>query len=69
MTQEKMASLKRIKHLFHVFLKQFQVDEYKLLLQFLQLLIDKYNSNPAALFGIKMSQKIKNGRKILNNFF
>ncbi len=51
MTREKVTNLKRIKNLFLEFLKQFQVEEYKLLMQFLQLLIDKYNSNPATLFG------------------
>jgi len=44
MTREKVTNLKRIKNLFLEFLKQFQVEEYKLLMQFLQLLIDKYNS-------------------------
>lgn len=46
MTQNKdVLTLKRIKHLFRIFLKQFEVDEYKLLMQFLQLSINKYNAD------------------------
>lgn len=46
MTQsKKVVNLKRIKYLFRIFLKQFHVDEYKLLMQYLQLSINRYNSN------------------------
>ena len=46
MTQSKeVFNLKRMKYLFGIFLKQFQVDEYKLLMQYLQLTINRYNSN------------------------
>lgn len=56
MTQDKVVNLKRMKHLFLLFLKQFEVDEYKLLMQFLQLIINKYNSNPSTLFGFLTNQ-------------
>ena len=49
--QQPTANTKRMKNLFLIFLKQFQVNEYKLLMQFLQLIIEKYNSNPSKLFG------------------
>jgi hypothetical protein len=52
MTNQQPANPKRMKHLFLIFLKQFQVNEYKLLMQFLQLIIDKYNLNPSKLFGM-----------------
>lgn len=52
----KNTKFKRMKHLFLIFLKQFEVDEYKLLIQFLQLIIDKYNVNPSKLFGFLTSQ-------------
>ena len=42
---------KRMKQLFLVFLKQFNVDDYKLLIHFLHLIINNYNSNPTKLFG------------------
>ncbi len=42
---------KRMKQLFLVFLKQFEVDDYKLLIHFLHLIINKYNTNPTKLFG------------------
>lgn len=46
MTQSKeVSNLKRIKYLFRIFLKQFHVDEYKLLMQYLQLSINRFNSN------------------------
>ena len=50
-SEKKVVDLKRMKNLFLVFLKQFEVDEYKLLMQFLQLIISKYNSKPSNLFG------------------
>lgn len=51
MTQETVVDLKRMKHLFLLFLKQFEVNEYKLLMRFLQLIINKYNSSPSTLYG------------------
>jgi hypothetical protein len=42
---------KRMKQLFLVFLKQFEVDDYKLLIRFLHLIINNYNTNPTKLFG------------------
>lgn len=56
MTQDKVVNLKRMKHLFLLFLKQFEVDEYKLLMQFLQLIINKYKLNPSTLFGFLTNQ-------------
>ena len=43
---KEVFNLKRIKYLFRMFLKQFEVDEYKLLMQYLQLSINKYNQYP-----------------------
>jgi hypothetical protein len=46
MTQSTDAfKLKRIKYLFGLFVKQFTAEEYKLLMQFLQLSINRYNDN------------------------
>lgn len=53
--QTKPANFKRMKQLFLIFLKQFEMDEYKLLIQFLQLIINKYNLNPSKLFGFLTS--------------
>ncbi len=58
MTQENVANSKKMKHLFLLFLKQFEVDEYKFLMSFLQLVIDKYNMNPSTLFGKSHSNHI-----------
>ncbi len=54
---QQINSSKRMKHLFLIFLKQFQVDEYKQLIKFLQITIDKYNLNPSKLFGFLTSQE------------
>lgn len=54
---QQINSSKRMKHLFLIFLKQFQVDEYKQLINFLQITIDKYNLNPSKLFGFLTSQE------------
>lgn len=46
MTQSKeVVNLKRMKYLLRIFLKQFHIDEYKLLMQYLQLTINRYKSN------------------------
>lgn len=70
MTQNKeVLNLKRIKHLFRIFLKQFEVDEYKLLMQFLQLSINKYNSNQFVIedSSIKTAVETKQPLFINNN--
>jgi len=45
------VNLLKMKNMFLMFLKQFDVNEYKYLMQFLQLIITKYNVNPSQLFG------------------
>lgn len=50
MNQLEAFNFKRMKHLFLIFLKQFEVNEYKILIKFLQLIVDKYNLNPSKLF-------------------
>jgi hypothetical protein len=44
------VNLSKMKKMFLMFLKQFDVNEYKHLMQFLQLIITKYNVNPSQLF-------------------
>ena len=44
------VNLLKMKNMFLMFLKQFDVNEYKYLMQFLQLIITKYNVNPSQLF-------------------
>ena len=44
------VNLLKMKSMFLIFLKQFDVNEYKHLMQFLQLIITKYNVNPSQLF-------------------
>jgi len=50
------VKFKRMKQLFLLFLKQFEVDDYKLLIRFLQLIIKNYNLNPSKLFGFLTNQ-------------
>jgi len=50
------VKFKRMKQLFLLFLKQFEVDDYKLLIRFLQLIINNYNLNPSKLFGFLTNQ-------------
>lgn len=59
-----------MKHLFLIFLKQFEVNEYKSLIQFLQLIIEKYNLNPSKLYGF-LTNKSENEEDDdeLNNSF
>jgi len=44
------ATQKKMKHMFLIFLKQFQVNEYRYLMIFLQSVINKYNVSPSKLF-------------------
>jgi len=44
-------NLKEIKLRFSTFLNQFNKDDIKLLMQFLEMIVDEYNSNPYKLFG------------------
>jgi hypothetical protein len=48
-------NLKEIKLRFSVFLNQFSKDDIKLLMQFLEMIIDEYNSNPFKLFGLSQN--------------
>jgi hypothetical protein len=47
-----MKKLKYIKYRFLIFLKQFKVDEIKLLMNFLQLVVHEYNNNSLKLFDL-----------------
>ncbi len=45
-------NLKKIKRLFAEFMSQFEDDDIKVLMSFLDFLVDEYNQNPANLLGI-----------------
>ena len=45
-------NLKTVKYRFSIFLKQFRIEDLKLLMQFLEVIVNEYkNSNAAKLFG------------------
>jgi hypothetical protein len=44
--------MKTIKYRFSVFLKQFRIEDLKVLMQFLEMIVNEYkNSNASKLFG------------------
>lgn len=45
-------TLKAIRHRFSVFLKQFRIDELKLLMKYLEIIVNEYkNAKASRLFG------------------
>lgn len=49
--QFKKLQIKRIKHLFLIFLRKFDIDEYHMLLKFLKYIVKKYSNNSDELIG------------------
>lgn len=49
----KTSTLRRIKRLFLIYLKQFDIEEFKLMIKFLRFILNKYKLEPLKLFGIK----------------
>lgn len=43
-------NIKRIKGLLLVFLKQFDIDEFRFLIKYLKNLLDRYHTNPIEIF-------------------
>jgi hypothetical protein len=48
----KTSTLRRIKRLFLIYLKQFDIEEFKLMIKFLRFILNKYKLEPLKLFGI-----------------
>ena len=52
-TAFKKSTVKRIKHLFLIFLRQFDVSEFEIMVKFLRVLLSKYKKDPLKIFGKK----------------
>lgn len=66
MTQFKKDTVRRIKHLFLLFVRQFDVHEFEIMVRFLRVLLEKHKHEPLKMFGKLINFKISNQLKIEN---
>ncbi len=53
-------NIQHIRHKFSLFLKQFRIDDLKLLMKFLEIIVNEYkNSRASRLFGKQKNSQMK----------
>lgn len=61
----KRSTVKRTKHLFLLFLRQFDVMEYEIVVRFLRVLLEKHRKEPIKIFGMGSLAKLTSNHLII----
>lgn len=65
MTQFKKDTVRRIKHLFLLFVRQFDVHEFEIMVRFLRVLLEKHKHEPLKMFGKLINVKFRTSNQKL----